>query len=161
RRDESGGPTGILHEAAARLVMDRVPPPTADEVEASIVRLARELVRLGIVAVHDPGALSLQDGLGFGIAGYRALDERDGPPPRGAPALPRLRAGRRGAGRGAPGGRPPRPGGGPGAVRLAEALRRRHSGLANGRAARADRAGGGPTAAARHGARHLAHATRG
>jgi predicted amidohydrolase YtcJ len=29
-----------------------------------------------VVAVHDPGALSLQDGLGAGIAAYRALDER-------------------------------------------------------------------------------------
>ena len=36
----------------------------------------RDLVRLGVVAVHDPGALSLQEGLGAGIAAYRALDER-------------------------------------------------------------------------------------
>ncbi len=76
RRDETGGPTGILHEAAARLVTDHVPPATAEQYESSIQRLARDLVRLGVVAVHDPGALSLQVGLGRAIAAYRALDDR-------------------------------------------------------------------------------------
>jgi predicted amidohydrolase YtcJ len=77
RRDDTGTPTGVLHETAARLVMDRVPSPSAEVYEASIVRLGRDLVRLGVVAVHDPGGLSLQEGLGRGIAAYRALDERD------------------------------------------------------------------------------------
>jgi len=77
RRDDSGDPTGVLHESAARLVVDLAPPPDAERTERSIVRLARDLVRLGVVAVHDPGALSLQEGLGRGIAAYRALDERD------------------------------------------------------------------------------------
>jgi predicted amidohydrolase YtcJ len=77
RRDPAGSPTGVLHESAARLVVDRIPPATAAEAEAAIARLARDLVRLGVVAVHDPGALSLQAGLGLGIAAYRALDERD------------------------------------------------------------------------------------
>jgi predicted amidohydrolase YtcJ len=76
RRDEDGTPTGVLHESAARLVMNVVPPASQEALESSIVRLARELIRLGVVAVHDPGALSLQDGLGAGIAAYRALDER-------------------------------------------------------------------------------------
>ena len=76
RRDEAGRPTGVLHEAAARIVMDRVPPASADQYEASIERLSRDLVRLGVVAVHDPGALSLQEGLGRAIAAYRILDER-------------------------------------------------------------------------------------
>jgi len=40
------------------------------------------LVRLGVVAVHDPGALSLQEGLGRAIAAYRALDERGSLPIR-------------------------------------------------------------------------------
>jgi predicted amidohydrolase YtcJ len=82
RRDDEGRPTGVLHEAAARLVMDRVPPASAETVEAGVLRLARELVRLGVVAIHDPGALSLQHGLGAGIAAYRALDERDDLPLR-------------------------------------------------------------------------------
>jgi predicted amidohydrolase YtcJ len=76
RRDEAGAPTGVLHEAAARIVTDHVPPPTPEQYEASIARLARDLVRLGVVAVHDPGALSLQEGLGRAIAAYRVLDER-------------------------------------------------------------------------------------
>jgi predicted amidohydrolase YtcJ len=76
RRDPDGAPTGILHEAAARLVTDHVPPASAADYEASIARLARDLVRLGVVAVHDPGALSLQEGLGRAIAVYRVLDER-------------------------------------------------------------------------------------
>jgi predicted amidohydrolase YtcJ len=77
RRDPSGRPTGVLHEAAARLVVRLAPPPDAERYEDVIVRQARALVRLGVVAVHDPGALSLQDGLGPAMAAYRALDERD------------------------------------------------------------------------------------
>jgi predicted amidohydrolase YtcJ len=76
RRGPDGAPTGVLHESAARIVMAIVPPPSPEVVESSIARLARDLVRLGVVAVHDPGALSLQEGLGVGIAAYRALDER-------------------------------------------------------------------------------------
>ncbi|MEA2520350.1 MAG: hypothetical protein QOF49_2430 [Chloroflexota bacterium] len=76
RRGEAGAPTGVLHEAAARIVTDHIPPASAEQYEASIERLARHLVRLGIVAVHDPGALSLQEGMGRAIAAYRVLDER-------------------------------------------------------------------------------------
>ncbi len=76
RRDATGAATGVLHEAAARIVMDHVPPASPELYEASIARLARDLVQLGVVAVHDPGALSLQEGLGRAIAAYRVLDER-------------------------------------------------------------------------------------
>ena len=76
RRGWDGAPTGVLHEAAARMVTDHIPPASAEQYESSIARLARDLIRLGVVAVHDPGALSLQDGLGRGIAAYRTLDER-------------------------------------------------------------------------------------
>jgi len=82
RRDDAGEPTGVLHEAAARLVTGIVPSPTPEQIEASIARLVRDLLRLGIVAVHDPGALSMQDGLGGAIDAYRALDERDDLPIR-------------------------------------------------------------------------------
>jgi predicted amidohydrolase YtcJ len=76
RRDPDGAPTGVLHEAAARLVTDHIPAASAEQYESSIARLARDLIRLGVVAVHDPGALSLQEGLGRAIAAYRVLDER-------------------------------------------------------------------------------------
>jgi len=82
RRDVVGQPTGVLHESAARLVMELVPAADAARHEAVIERLARDLVRLGVVAVHDPGALSLQEGLGRAIAAYRALDERGSLPIR-------------------------------------------------------------------------------
>jgi predicted amidohydrolase YtcJ len=76
RRDDGGQPTGVLHEAAARLVTRHAPPATPERYERLIADLAADLVRLGVVAVHDPGALSLQEGLGAGIAAFRALDER-------------------------------------------------------------------------------------
>jgi predicted amidohydrolase YtcJ len=82
RRGADGGPTGILHESAARLVTGHVPPPDPERLERLIVELGDDLVRLGVVAVHDPGALSLQEGLGRAIAAYRALDERDDLPLR-------------------------------------------------------------------------------
>ena len=76
RRGDDGAPTGVLHEAAARIATDRIPPASAELYESSIARLTLDLVRLGVVAVHDPGALSVQDGLGRGIAAYQTLDER-------------------------------------------------------------------------------------
>jgi predicted amidohydrolase YtcJ len=73
RRDATGHPTGVLHEAAARLVTGRVPPITADDLERAIPRLAGRLLALGVVAVHDPGQLSLQEGLGPAYEAYRRL----------------------------------------------------------------------------------------
>jgi len=73
RRDEHGRPTGVLHEAAARLVARRVPPPTVDALRAAMRPLIADLVALGVTAVHDPGGLSEQRGLDGPIAAYRAL----------------------------------------------------------------------------------------
>ncbi len=73
RRDVDGRPTGVLHETAARLVSARVPAPDEAAIEAAIRPLARELRALGVVAVHDPGGLALQDGLRGPIAAYRHL----------------------------------------------------------------------------------------
>ena len=76
RRDADGLATGVLHETAARLVTSLIPNPATDRYETLIARLADELVTLGVVAVHDPGSLSLADGLGPAIEAYRALAER-------------------------------------------------------------------------------------
>jgi predicted amidohydrolase YtcJ len=76
RRDDAGDPSGVLHESAARLVTGHVPAASLERYETLIRELAADLVRLGVVAVHDPGGLSLQEGLGAGIAAFRALDER-------------------------------------------------------------------------------------
>lgn len=73
RRDERGRATGVLHESAARLVGGRVPPAGEDVLGETVVDLARELVRLGVVAVHDPGGLVPATGLGSAVAAYRAL----------------------------------------------------------------------------------------
>jgi predicted amidohydrolase YtcJ len=73
RRDDSRDPTGVLHEAAARLVTNHVPRPTEERYDRLIATLAQRLVELGVVAIHDPGALSMQDGLGGGIEAYRRL----------------------------------------------------------------------------------------
>jgi hypothetical protein len=73
RRDADGRPTGVLHETAARLVSARVPPPDESTIAAAVRPLARELQALGVVAVHDPGGLVLQDGLRGPIAAYRRL----------------------------------------------------------------------------------------
>ncbi len=73
RRDGGGNATGVLHETAARLVAARVPTPDAQAIEVALRPLATELVALGIVAVHDPGGLATQDGLGGPIEAYRHL----------------------------------------------------------------------------------------
>jgi predicted amidohydrolase YtcJ len=73
RREENGEATGVLHEAAARLVMNHVPRPSDERYDRLIATLAQRLVELGVVAVHDPGALSLQEALGAGIGAYRRL----------------------------------------------------------------------------------------
>ena len=75
RRGENGEATGVLHEAAARLVTNHVPRPSDERYDRLIATLAQRLVELGVVAVHDPGALSLQEGLGAGIEAYRRLAE--------------------------------------------------------------------------------------
>ncbi len=76
RRDSDGEPTGILHESAARLVTNHVPRPTDERYDRLIATLADELVKLGVVAVHDPGALAIQEGLEGAIGAYRRLAER-------------------------------------------------------------------------------------
>lgn len=73
RRDSAGLPSGVFHETASGLVMALVPPTTADEYAAAIPTLARTLVGLGIVAVHDPGCLVPDAELRGAIAAYARL----------------------------------------------------------------------------------------
>ncbi len=76
RRGDDGEATGVLHELAARLATDHVPRPSDERYERLIASLADALVTLGVVAVHDPGALAVQGGLGAAIGAYRRLAER-------------------------------------------------------------------------------------
>ena len=73
RRDDAGRATGVLHETAATLVARRIPGPTAAAMASALRPLVAELVSLGVVAVHDPGGLAPDPGLGGSIAAYRSL----------------------------------------------------------------------------------------
>ncbi len=73
RRDDAGRPTGVLQESASRLVAALVPPPTVSAMAEAVRQLGRELLALGVVAAHDPGSLSMSDGLGGPLQAYRDL----------------------------------------------------------------------------------------
>ncbi|MEO5966077.1 MAG: amidohydrolase [Candidatus Limnocylindrales bacterium] len=73
RRDAAGAPTGVLHETAARLVVSGIPAATVATLTAAMRPLIAELLALGVVAAHDPGGLSQQDGLRGPFEAYRAL----------------------------------------------------------------------------------------
>jgi predicted amidohydrolase YtcJ len=53
-RDAGGAPTGVLKESAQDLVGDLIPPPTAEERKAGILRSIELLHREGMTAVKDP-----------------------------------------------------------------------------------------------------------
>jgi predicted amidohydrolase YtcJ len=82
RRLADGSPSGILYENASQLVTSILPTPTRDEFASGIRRTAADLLALGVVAVHDPGSLSLQAGLGPAFDAYRLLAEREDLPIR-------------------------------------------------------------------------------
>lgn len=73
RRLADGQPAGCLHERAASLVLRLVPPPSAERIDAALVRACRELLGLGLVAVHDPGEVSADATLSGGFAAYERL----------------------------------------------------------------------------------------
>src|ERR1700722_10175090 len=53
-RDASGKPTGVLKESAMDPVLGLIPPPTAQQQRAGILRSIDDLHREGITAVKDP-----------------------------------------------------------------------------------------------------------
>jgi predicted amidohydrolase YtcJ len=58
RRSSTGDPEGVLLEDACRLVTRLIPAPAPAVVEEAIEILAGELLQLGIVGIHDPGAVT-------------------------------------------------------------------------------------------------------
>jgi predicted amidohydrolase YtcJ len=62
-RGSDGRPTGVLVDAAQKLVLDRIPAPGAAEIESELLAGLRELASLGLTEVHDagvaPGALDV------------------------------------------------------------------------------------------------------
>lgn len=74
-RDDDGEPTGVLFEEAAGLVAELVPAMSVAELEAGIIGVARELVGLGVAAVHDPGGLVPEPDLDWSFPAYTHLSE--------------------------------------------------------------------------------------
>ena len=74
RRDGSGAPTGVLHEAAATLLDPSIPAATVAERAAALQRYAVTLAALGVTGVHDPGDLAVSAALDAVLL-YRALAE--------------------------------------------------------------------------------------
>jgi len=58
RRSPDGSPEGVVLENACQLIMGRVPAPDDATVRRTLVNLGQQLLALGVVAVHDPGAVS-------------------------------------------------------------------------------------------------------
>ena len=75
RRADDGAPTGVLLEAAARLVTVHIPLDSQADVEAGIVTVARELVSLGVVACHDPGGVTPDPDLTRSFPAYASLTD--------------------------------------------------------------------------------------
>jgi predicted amidohydrolase YtcJ len=55
-KDASGNPSGVLVNAAVRLLEAAIPPPTAAQVEALVLEGLEAMARAGYVAVHEAGA---------------------------------------------------------------------------------------------------------
>ena len=75
RRDPAGEPEGVLYETAARLVSVHVPAMSVPDLEAGLASVARELLALGVVAVHDPGGLVPELDFDWSFAAYANLAE--------------------------------------------------------------------------------------
>jgi Predicted metal-dependent hydrolase with the TIM-barrel fold len=75
RRDADGEPEGVLYEAATRFVTVRVPPSSMADLEQALITVSRDLLALGVVAVHDPGRLSPDPDLGWSYPAYAHLSE--------------------------------------------------------------------------------------
>jgi hypothetical protein len=66
--DESGEPTGVLHETALGLVFNHIPEPTAKDYEAMLTAAMHHQLELGITSATDPGVLPNL------LAVYREMD---------------------------------------------------------------------------------------
>ena len=75
RRTADGSPEGVLYETAARLVSTHLPARDQADLEAAIATVGAQLVSLGLVACHDPGALAPDPDLAFSFPAYAHLAE--------------------------------------------------------------------------------------
>lgn len=58
RRQADGSPDGVVLEGACALLMGCIPAPDTATIDRTVIRLGRQLLGLGVVAVHDPGTVS-------------------------------------------------------------------------------------------------------
>ncbi len=70
-RRADGTPSGVLVDAAQELILSRIPPPSAAEIEGDLLAALRELVSLGLTSVHDAGVAPAT------LDVYRALAEQE------------------------------------------------------------------------------------
>jgi predicted amidohydrolase YtcJ len=75
RRGADGSPEGVLYEAASRLVTIHVPAPTPDELDAALIEVSQDIVRLGVVACHDPGGVAPDASLEYSFPAYTRLSD--------------------------------------------------------------------------------------
>jgi predicted amidohydrolase YtcJ len=76
-RDQAGTPTGVLLEAASKLVDDVIPQPTPDEDLAAMEHAQQTLWQLGLTGIHDydriPSFIALQRLHGHGSLKLRVI----------------------------------------------------------------------------------------
>lgn len=60
-RDSEGNPTGILKSNAMNLLLDKIPPMTANQKEKAIVAANNYFLAQGITSVHDVKSGSFQE----------------------------------------------------------------------------------------------------
>src|SRR4051794_2609358 len=75
RRAADGSPEGVLYEAATRFVTIHVPAPTADELDQALIEVSQDLLRLGVVACHDPGGVAPDPDLQYSFPAYARLSD--------------------------------------------------------------------------------------
>ena len=81
RRDPTGAPEGVLLENAGGLVVNLVPAPDAVSMRRAIGHFGNELLKLGVVGVHDPARLT-NDPENRALDLYAELAENDDLPVR-------------------------------------------------------------------------------
>lgn len=75
RRTAAGEPAGVIFDAAARIVTVHIPHTDPADLSAAIAAVGRELVSMGLVAVHDPGAVVPDPDLTFSYPAYADLSD--------------------------------------------------------------------------------------
>lgn len=75
RRTDDGSPEGVLYESASRLVTIHVPAASADDLDAALIDVSRDLLSLGVVACHDPGGVAPDPNLEYSFPAYARLSD--------------------------------------------------------------------------------------